>query len=236
MDRSATLRPLVIAHRGDFAHHPDNTVAAYRSAFEQGADWVELDVRRTIDDVLVAHHDAHLADGRLIRELAAGELPDEVPTLAEAFEACEGMGVNVEVKHLPGDPDHVDVHLVCDAVAGLAAAYRPTGQLLISSFDITAVDMIRATDPDLPTGWIVAERYTADMILERTVAHGHGTVCPWDGLVDQHLVEHAHDRGLQVVVWTVDDPKRMVELAGWGVDGIIGRDPGLLRRTLDGLD
>ena len=233
MDSNQAARPLVIAHRGDSANHADNTVGAYRSALEQGANWVELDVRRTADDVLMAHHDAHLADGRLIRELAAADLPDAVPTLAEAFEACEGMGVNVEVKHLPGDPDHADVHLVCDAVAGLSAAYRPPEQLLISSFDIAAVDMIRDTDSGLPTGWIVAERYTADLILERTVAHGHGTVCPWDGLVDQHLVEHARDRGLRVVVWTVDDSDRMAELAGWGVDGIISNDPGLLRRTLD---
>jgi glycerophosphoryl diester phosphodiesterase len=190
-------------------------------------------VRRTADDVLVAHHDAHLADGRLIRDSAAGDLPGEVPTLAEAFEACEGMGVNVEIKHLPGDPDHEDVHLVCDAVVGLASAYRPPEQLLVSSFDIAAVDLIRATDPGLPSGWIVAERYTADLVLERTIAHGHGAICPWDGLVDLHLVEHAHDRGLRVMVWTVDEPDRMVELAGWGVDGIISNDPGLLRRTLD---
>ena len=169
----------------------------------------------------------------LIRDSAAGDLPGEVPTLAEAFEACEGMGVNVEIKHLPGDPDHEDVHLVCDAVVGLASAYRPPEQLLVSSFDIAAVDLIRATDPGLPSGWIVAERYTADLLLERTVAHGHGAICPWDGLVDLHLVEHAHDRGLRVVVWTVDEPDRMVELAGWGVDGIISNDPGLLRRTLD---
>jgi len=228
-----SARPLVIAHRGDSANHPDNTVASYRSALEQGADWVELDVRRTADDVLVAHHDAHLADGRLIRDSAAGDLPGEVPTLAEAFEACEGMGVNVEIKHLPGDPDHEDVHLVCDAVVGLASAYRPPEQLLVSSFDIAAVDLIRATDPGLPSGWIVAERYTADLLLERTVAHGHGAICPWDGLVDLRLVEHAHDRGLRVVVWTVDEPDRMVELAGWGVDGIISYAPGLLRRTLD---
>ena len=79
----------------------------------------------------------------------------------------------------------------------------------------------------------MAERYTADLVLERTIAHGHGAICPWDGLVDLHLVEHAHDRGLRVVVWTVDEPDRMVELAGWGVDGIISNDPGLLRRTRD---
>ncbi|MBL77760.1 MAG: glycerophosphodiester phosphodiesterase [Acidimicrobiaceae bacterium] len=226
-------RPLAIAHRGDSAKHVDNTVAAYRSAREAGADWVELDVRRTADGVLVAHHDAHLEDGRLLRELAAADLPDHVPTLAEAFEACEGMGVNVEVKHLPSEPDYEDVHLVCDAVAGLSAAYRPPELLLVSSFDIAAVDLIRQTDATLPTGWVVVERYTADLILERTLAHGHGTVCPWDGLVDENLVRHAHDRGLRVVVWTVDDAQRMAELAGWGVDGIISNDPSLLRQVLD---
>ena len=49
-------------------------------------------------------------------------MPGSVPSLAEAFEACEGMGVNVEIKHLPGEPDFAEVDLVCEAVAGHHAA------------------------------------------------------------------------------------------------------------------
>ena len=118
----STGRPLVIAHRGASVDRPENTVAAFAEARVQGADWVELDVRLSADGVLVVHHDAHLADGRLIRLVDSDDLPADVPSLAEAFEAAEGMGVNIEVKNLPGDPDFDDVHLVCDSVVGLAEA------------------------------------------------------------------------------------------------------------------
>ena len=173
-------RPLVIAHRGASVDRRENTVEAFEEAAVQGADWVELDVRLSADDVLVVHHDAHFDDGRLVRETPADEVPDYVPNLAEAFEACGDMGVNVEVKNLPGDPDHDASDQVCAAVAGLVVAYRPTDELLISSFDISAVDRIRGTDPSLPTGWLVVERHGTDLVLDRAVAHGHGSVNPWD--------------------------------------------------------
>ena len=207
---------------------------AFVEAREQGADWVELDVRLSADDVLVVHHDAHYPDGRLVREVPMADVPDHVPSLAEAFEACDGMGVNVEVKNLPGDPDHDASGVVCEAVAGLATAYRPPEQLLVSSFDIAAVDRIRAADPTLPTAWVVVERHGTDLVLDRTLSHGHGSLNPWDELVDEHLLEAAHHQGLNVMVWTVDDPGRIDQLAGWGVDGIITNRPGLARSVVDG--
>ena len=227
-------RPLVVAHRGASHDRVENTVEAFAEARVQGAGWVELDVRLSADDVLMVHHDAHYADGRLVREVRAADAPDHVPNLAEAFEACEGMGVNVEVKNLPGDPDHDASAMVCEAVAGLAVAYRPPELLLVSSFDIAAVDRIRATDPSLPTAWLVAERHGTDLTLDRTVAHGHGAVNPWDELVDEHLVSASRDRGLAVFVRTVEYPGRMAELAEWGVDGIVTNRPGVARAVVDG--
>ena len=227
-------RPMVVAHRGASHDRPENTAAAFTEARLQGADWVELDVRLSADDVLMVHHDAHYGDGRLVREVPAGDSPEDVLNLAEALEACDGMGVNVEVKNLPGDPDHDASDLVCEAVAGLVAAYRPTDELLVSSFDITAVDRIRASEPSLPTGWLVMERHGTDLMLDRAVAHGHGAVCPWDTLVDESMVEAAHERGLRVVVWTVDDPGRILQLADWEVDGIITDCPGVARQVIDG--
>ena len=231
---SIDVRPLVVAHRGASHDRLENTVEAFAEARVQGAEWVELDVRLSADDVLMVHHDAHYADGRLVREVWAADAPDHVPNLAEAFEACEGMGVNVEVKNLPGDPDHDASAMVCEAVAGLAVAYRPPELLLVSSFDITAVDRIRATDPSLPPAWLLVERHGTDLMLDRTADHGHGAVNPWDELVDEHLVSASHDRGLAVFVWTVDDPGRMAELAEWGVDGIVTNRPGVARAVIDG--
>ena len=227
-------RPRVLAHRGASYDRPENSEAAFAEARLQGADWVELDVRLSADDVLVVNHDAHYADGRLVREVMACDAPADVLNLAEALEACEGMGVNVEVKNLPGEPDHDASDLVCEAVAGLVGAYRPIDHLLVSSFDITAVDRIRAAEPSLPTGWVVVARLGADLTLDRMVAHGHPTVCLWDALVDESIVVSARERGLRVVVWTVDEPDRITQLADWAVDGIITNRPGLARSVLDG--
>ena len=226
-------RPLVIAHRGASADFPENSLDAFSGALEQGADWIELDVRRSKDGVLVVHHDAHLADGSLIRDLDSDCLPEGVPSLAEAFEASENMGVNIEIKHLPGEPDFDEVNLVCEAVVGLVRAYRPADKILVSSFDMNAINRIKETDPSIATGWLVAERSDGIQILDRVKAHNHTSINPWDELVDQSLIEQAHSRGLNVNVWTVDDERRILQLSEWGVDGIITNFPGLAVEVLN---
>ena len=226
-------RPLVIAHRGASVDFPENSLDAFSGAFDQGADWIELDVRRSKDGVLVVHHDAHLADGSLIRDLDSECLPEEVPSLAEAFEASESMGINIEIKHLPGEPDFDEVDLVCEAVVGLVRAYRPVDKVLVSSFDMNAINRIKETDPLIATGWLVAERSDGIQILDRVKAHNHASINPWDDLVDESLIEQAHFRGLNVNVWTVDDESRILQLSEWGVDGIITNLPGLAVEVLN---
>ena len=226
-------RPLVIAHRGASADFPENSLDAFSGALEQGADWIELDVRRSKDGVLVVHHDAHLADGSLIRDLDSDCLPEGVPSLAEAFETSENMGVNIEIKHLPGEPDFDEVDLVCEAVVGLVKAYRSADKILVSSFDMNAIDRIKETDPSIATGWLVVERSDGIQILDRVKAHNHTSINPWDELVDQSLIEQAHSRGLNVNVWTVDDERRILQLSEWGVDGIITNIPSLAVEVLN---
>ena len=143
-----------MAHRGASHAAPENTVEAFRLARELGADWVELDARLSADGVVVVHHDAHLADGRMLAELTIDEMPDSVPSLAEALEACDGMGVNIEVKNLPDDPDYDADHAVVDAVAGLAQAYLGPERTLISSFNMDSVDRMHRVDPSLPCAWL----------------------------------------------------------------------------------
>ena len=226
-------RPLIIAHRGAAADFPEISLDAFSGALQQGADWGELDVRRSKDGVLVVHHDAHLAGGDLIKDLDSNSLPEGVPSLAEAFEASESMGVNIEIKHLPGEPDFDEVDLVCEAVVGLVRAYRSTDKILVSSFDINAIDRIKETDPLIATGWLVAERSDGIQILDRASSHNHSAINPWDDLVDESLIEEAHSRGLNVNVWTVDDESRILQLSEWGVDGIITNFPGLAVEVLN---
>ena len=107
----------VIGHRGASRAERENTLAAFRAAVAQGADGVELDVRRTADGALAVHHDAHLPDGRAIVATTWADMPDHVPDLASALDACAGLRtVNVEIKNWPGDVDFDPSLAVVDRV------------------------------------------------------------------------------------------------------------------------
>ena len=224
----------VIAHRGAREAAAENTLHAFRLARELGADWVELDVRRSADGVAIVHHDAHLSDGRMVRELDYDDLPESIPSLAEALEECEGMGVNIEIKNLPEDPDYDADHAVVDAVAGLAQAYLGPERTLISSFNMDSVDRMHRVDPSLPCAWLFFQVMDPAAAIERAVVHEMTAIHPYDTLVDTALVRRAHEAGLQVNVWTVDDPDRMAALIEMGVDGICTNEPDIARRVIDG--
>jgi glycerophosphoryl diester phosphodiesterase len=223
----------VIAHRGASCSHPENTVEAFRAASVLGCDMVELDVRRTADGALVVHHDATVPGLGALVSRPAAELPDWVPTLDAAFEACGGMAVNVEVKNVHGEPDFDASHEVVRAlVARLAAGDGWRERVVVSSFDLAAVDRARALDPGLRTGLLAVDVADPLRPLALAVRHGHTSFHPHDAAVTPAVVDAAHADGLAVYVWTVDDPERMRVLADLGVDGIITNRPDLLLQVL----
>ncbi len=227
----------VIAHRGASAAVQQNTLEAFRTAVEMGADWIELDVRRSHDDVLVISHDAHLDDGRFIVEHDHADLPDYVPTLAEALEACEGARVNIEIKNEPDDRDYDAQHQISDATVGLALAYRDPGDLLITSFNLDTVKRIRKVDPSLQVGFVTGfDVMQVQMLLDHAVEAGMHAIIPYDRTVDRRFVERAHESGLIVNVWTINDADRMRELIEIGVDGLITDTPDVARAVVDGDD
>jgi glycerophosphoryl diester phosphodiesterase len=236
----AGRKPIVIAHRGASAVRPENTVEAFRHAAELGADWVELDVRRTADEVLIVHHDARLPDGRALAELEASELPTSVATLDAALDACDGMGVNVEIKNDPGDPDHqAGGAWLATAVADRLVArvvepgrHQPD-QLLVSSFDPEVLRHVRVEQPQLPAAALIVRIGRVAALMAELRAGGLVAINPFVGVVDDALVAAAQAAGLAVNVWTVDDPVRMAELIHLGVDGIITNVPDVARRVVD---
>lgn len=214
---------LVIAHRGASAHAPENTIAAFELAGRLGADGVELDVRRSADDRLVVHHDAHLPDGRAILATASSELPAGVAVLDDALDACAGMFVNIEIKNDPQDPDHDPTDWVAWKVATALARRGDGPRWLVSSFRLATVDRMRHVAPSVRTAWLTLGLDAA--IVATTVRHGHSIVHPWVGQLDRAALQAAHAVGLTVNTWTCDDPARMAELIGWGIDGICTNVP-----------
>lgn len=220
---------VVIAHRGASRAEHENTLAAFRRAAELGATWVELDVRRSVDDGLVVHHDPRFADGRLIAVTPAAERPAHVPLLADALAACAPLRVNVEIKNSDDedgyDPDHA-------VVGGVVALLRETDwrdRVLISCFDRPTLDTVRRADDGLATALLTSQvpidAAERDAWLAGLAADGHVALHPQWALVDEDLVRACHAVGLAVNVWTVDHPTAIARLAAWGVDGVCTNVP-----------
>jgi glycerophosphoryl diester phosphodiesterase len=229
-------RPLVLGHRGASAVAAENTVDAFTRARELGADGAELDVRRTADGVLIVHHDAAIAGVGVLFEMTLAEARAACPALAtldEALEALAGLVVNAEVKCLPWEPDADRDGSVMRATLDTLTAYlapaapSDAGMVMVSSFDVKAVDLAHAYAPHIATGWLTHSRAVVDG-FPIAAQHGH----PWlnpdvvsaleagpDGIAA------AHAAGLRVSVWTVDRPDDAHALAASGVDIIITNVP-----------
>lgn len=213
----------MIAHRGASRAEPENTIAAFIRAVEMGAEGVELDVRRTQDDCLVVHHDAYLGNGRPIRQTPACDLPESVPSLRSALDACEGAFVNIEIKNDPTEPDFDKLDWVAWATSLELVRRGADSRWLISSFRLETIDVCKRLMPAVRTAWLVVESNQA--IVDVTRAAGHDALHPWVEALDESTVKAAHRHGLAVNTWTCDDVMRIRELIAWGVDGVCTNVP-----------
>lgn len=218
----------VMAHRGASQAERENSVPAFRRAVEMGAQAAELDVRRTGDGVLVVHHNPVLDDGRVIAALNATDLPDHIPTLEQALDACRPMWVNVEIKNDPSEPDFDPEETIAEAtIACLVGREEGDDRWLISSFRRSTVDRCRSLRPSIATAWLTVTVIDDEIeaVASDLAASGHRALHPWVGALSRTAVETCHRHGLQVNTWTCDDPERMKELIQWGVDGICTNVP-----------
>lgn len=231
--------PLVLAHRGARTVAPENTIEAFTVALAQGADGVELDVHRTADGALVVHHDADAPGLGVLAELGVEEIRaarPEIPTLDEVLDACRGSLVNVEVKNLPGDADFDDSHEAARLVVELLDARGFEDDVLVSSFNLASIDRVRALAPAVPTGLLSMFGVDPFDALDLCVAKGHGALHPFIGILPAGaataVAARAHDLGLRVNVWTVNDGDEIARLAAAGIDGIVTDVPDLARARL----
>ena len=145
----------IYAHRGSAQLARENTVAAFLAARELGADGIELDVHLTADGKVVVHHDGEVPGLGPFGRLVSAELPEWLPSLAQALDACSPLKVNVEVKK-----DDIDGGSERDAslafeVARLLAARRELSRIVVSSFSLEAIDAVRGFEPSLETALLI---------------------------------------------------------------------------------
>ena len=227
----------VLAHRGANRLAAENTILAFANAVAMGADGVELDVHRTHDGVLVVCHDAVVASGPLY-DLSHDELrsahPD-IPTLAEALDACVGSLVNVEIKNSPRDPDWDPDDHAAELLVDLLDARGHDDDVLVSSFNLATVDRVHALSPEVPTALLIVGMDPRPA-LTTVETHGHTALHPdlrsVAGPTAGAVVASAHARGIQVNVWTVNNEDEMHRLAASGVDAIVTDVPDVALRVL----
>jgi glycerophosphoryl diester phosphodiesterase len=217
--------PLVYAHRGARRQAPENTLRAFSRALALGADGVELDVRRTRDAALVVRHDAEGPAGpwaEVTLDEAKASEPD-LPELWQALDVCAGGLVNIEIKNSPRDPDWDPSDRVAELVVRLLLERNRGDRVLVSSFNLTTIDRVRSLAPSVPTALLTSIGDPLQDLLTAE-AHGHAALHPsieqLPGPTAGAVTARAHEGGVGVNVWTVNDPDDMVRLAAVGVDGI----------------
>jgi glycerophosphoryl diester phosphodiesterase len=245
--RTPKSEPLVIGHRGIASRAPENTLASYRQAIELGIAVVECDVHLTADGVPVAIHDDDLlrttgVAGKIadftraeIEELDAGswkgpEFANErIPTLEQLLELTRDRAVLVvELK----DPNAVQA--VVDAMR--KCGVKSDG-VVIFAWDVETLDRVRALEPELSTTLLVKRPPVDAAQRERLFSLARSHEIPRLGVenrdLDRALFRRAHDAGLEVWVWTVNQPEEMRRLAEWGADGIISDYPDVAQRAVN---
>jgi len=235
-------RPQVIAHRGFSAEAPENTLAAFRRAMVVGVDAVELDVHLSADGEPVVIHDPLLertTDGRglvgaetaeALRLLDAGRwfgegfAGERIPTLAEALHFLRPIRVIVEVKNGP-----VRYAGIAGAVAAVIAASGHRA-VVVSSFDHELLPQIRAAVPGIETAVLYVARPIDSVRLAQEA--GAGILQPHWAFLTPDVVAAAHQAGLRVEPWVVDEPDHLAHVVAMTPDGVMTSYPDRLRAVL----
>ncbi len=229
--------PAVFAHRGSpdpAAGVGENTIEAFHRARDLGADGAELDVRLTVDGALAVHHDPVIGGLGPVSELRARDLPDDVPLLGAALEACAGLSVNVKVKNLPNEPGFDPDDHLARAVADVVAALGTGRNMIVSSFWPPALVAVRNAQPEVVTGLLYARAMEPAAAVTAATEHGCAALHPAADLVTDELVIAAHGAGLAVAAWTVNNRDWLAAARVLAVDTVITDDVALALAVLGG--
>ncbi len=232
--------PIPFAHRGGVGEHPENTMIAFEQAVRLGYRYLETDAHVTADGVLVAFHD-HVLDRVTDGKGLVAELPwdtvrharldnEGIPLMEELLTAWPHVRVNIDLKHDASVAPMVDV----------IERTRAHDRVCIASFSGKRLERFRA----MSGGKVCTAIGPMDIARLRGSGFGMRTsgfagACAQVPvrrgpvlIVDKRFVDGAHQHGLPVHVWTVDDPTEMERLLDLGVDGIMTDRPSVLAGVL----
>ena len=244
----------IIAHRGASADAPENTVAAMRLGFEQGADAGELDVHVSKDGKLPVIHDADTKRVAGVEKKVAEQTMDELRRLDVGnFGTWKGKGFNEKIPTLeeclalvPADKKiFIEIKSRLETLPPLEEALKRSKlrpeQIVIITFHYEVAEAAKKRFPDLKVYWL--HSYTqnkqtkqypdiGDLIEKAKKAKVDGLNLNHEFPLDAAAVKRIHDAGLGCYAWTVDDPAKARRLVEAGVDGITTNRPAALRKEI----
>lgn len=233
--------PIAFAHRGGAIDALENSIPAFQASVDLGYRFVETDVHATRDGYLVAFHDEHLdrvtdATGAIadlnwdeVRRARIGGI-EPIPLLEEVLTTWPTLHVNIDPKadasveplvaviRKTASIDRVCIGSFSDK--RLAALRSTLGSSLCTATGPKDIAKLRGASWHLPLG-------NAPVGCAQVPRRAKGVT-----IVDEKFIATAHDRGIQVHVWTIDEPAEMHELLDMGVDGIMTDRPTVLRDVL----
>jgi glycerophosphoryl diester phosphodiesterase len=245
--------PLVIAHRGDSANRPENTLTSFASALEIGAAIVEFDVHLTRDGEVVVIHDAKVdrttSGHGVVKQMSLPEIRglsagyptrfgstysgERVPTLAETLgllrERAQAM---IEIK-----PEAVTADEEGGIEAHVVEEVRRAGMekdVALISFDRRALVRCRTLAPQILRGHLFHKGAVGEMLAGAQEV-GSELIMPEKGLLSDELRDRARETGIKVATWVVDDVEDLRRLMRFELYGLGSNRPGDMMEALQAL-
>lgn len=220
------MMALVIGHRGAKALAPENTLQGIRSASSCNADWVEVDVRLSMDGTLILMHDETVdrttnGSGK-VEDLCLEDLKtlnmegEKIPTLRQAVKLTKelGLGIVVEMRE--------------EGLEEMVAEELKGQKALVTSFYHSSLREIKNLS-DLKTGIVISSLPIKP--IELALWTGADSIFP--KRTNPELFKVAHRRGIQIYPWTINDKDEAEWLLRLGADGLVTDNPGLIKEVTD---
>ena len=247
-----------VAHRGGSRLAPENTLAAFRTALTLSVDAIELDVQMTKDGHAIVFHDntvEKLTDGEgnvldldfdYLRSLNAAAHfaggwpePQRMPTLREVLDLARARTqVYVEIKASHHNSTYGRYPDIAETVVKEIRAAGMLDSVLIISFDLLILPLIKSLEPTLKTAAIISEDVwnpKSENAFESLLQQAHTLQVDWLNmdvdLFTPDMPERVHAHGLKIGCWTVNSLEEMRRLAATGIDSITSDRPDLFAQV-----
>ncbi len=239
-------KPIVFAHRGFSGKAPENTLPAFTKALEVGVTGIELDVQLSKDGEVMVIHDEKIdrttnGNGFLkeftkdeLKKLDAGNWFDSeyagttIPTLPEVLELIKNYPITLNIELKTGNCEYPGLE---EKVLEYCRLYNMEDRVIYSSFNHNSLKHLKEIEPTAKIGVLYVLginepwEYSKDLDAEAIHPAVHN-ICP-------ELIEGAHNAGMKVNTYTIDDEEQMKKVLAVGVDGIFTNYPDRLLRIIE---